>query len=80
MIYQSTITKKGQITIPKNLRDFLGLKPASKVSFELQKDKKGIKIKKEPDILDLAGKFKPKGNVVNAVKIREMMYKNYGRR
>lgn len=80
MIYQSTITKKGQITIPKSLRDVLGLKPASKVSFELEKNKKGIKIKKEQDILDLAGKFKPKGKVVNALKVREMMSKHYGRR
>lgn len=76
MIYQSTITKKGQITIPKDLRDFLGLKPASKVSFELQKDKKGIKIKKEPDILDLAGKFKSKKS---ALKAREFFEKHYKR-
>ena len=80
MIYQSTITKKGQITIPKDLRDFLGLKTRSKISFKLEKNKKEIKIRKEPDILDLAGKFKPKKRVINAVKIREIMYKTYARR
>lgn len=80
MIYQSTITKKGQITVPKDLREFLDLKTRSRVSFELEKNKKEIKIKKEPDILDLAGKFKPKRRVVNAVKIREIMYKTYGKR
>lgn len=38
-----------------------------------------IKIKKELDILDLAGKFKPKGKIINALKAREYMSKNYKR-
>jgi AbrB family looped-hinge helix DNA binding protein len=32
------ITTKGQVTIPKRLRDHLGLKPASSVEFELTAD------------------------------------------
>lgn len=76
MVYQSTITKKGQITVPKDLRDFLGLKTRSKISFQLEKNKKEIKIKKEPDILDLAGKFKSKKS---ALKAREFFEKHYKR-
>ncbi len=76
MIYQSTITKKGQITVPKDLRNFLDLKPLSKVNFELEKNKKEIKIKKNPDILDLAGKFKSKKS---ALKAREFFEKKYKR-
>jgi antitoxin PrlF len=31
----SMMTTKGQVTIPKRLRDYLGLKPGSVVDFEL---------------------------------------------
>lgn len=30
-----TVTRKGQVTIPKVVRDHLGIKPGSKVVFEL---------------------------------------------
>ena len=34
----STVTDKGQITLPKVLRDRLGIRPGSKVGFALQPD------------------------------------------
>ena len=34
----STVTDKGQITLPKALRDRLGIRPGSKVEFALQPD------------------------------------------
>lgn len=34
----SRVTAKGQVTIPKRLRDHLGLKPGSEVAFELAPD------------------------------------------
>jgi len=32
----STMTSKGQVTVPKRLRDYLGLKPGAEVEFELR--------------------------------------------
>lgn len=32
----STVTQKGQVTIPKVVRDKLGMKPSDKILFELQ--------------------------------------------
>ena len=34
----STLTTKGQVTIPKRLRDYLGLSPGDKVGFEYTGD------------------------------------------
>ena len=36
MAEKATVTKKGQVTIPKKIRDKLGLKEGKKVSFELK--------------------------------------------
>ncbi len=32
----SRITRKGQVTIPKKIRESLGLKPGSEIDFELE--------------------------------------------
>jgi AbrB family looped-hinge helix DNA binding protein len=34
----SKMTSKGQVTLPKRLRDHLGLKPGSEIEFELAED------------------------------------------
>lgn len=74
----STVTQKGQVTIPVYFRNKFGLKVNSRVSFV---EKKGeIVIKKEPDLVDLAGTFKPKKNVgVDSLVAREYMETHYER-
>lgn len=79
MPYSTTITKKGQITIPKPLRELLGLKADSKIILEPENVGKIIRIKSALTILDLAGKFKPK-EIKNAVKLRKVMSKSYKKR
>jgi antitoxin PrlF len=51
----ATITSKGQTTIPKEIRDGLGLKPKDKVHFTLLPDGTVIMRAKKRSILDLAG-------------------------
>ena len=38
----SRVTSKGQVTIPKTVRDRLGIKPGSRVAFEMAADGKII--------------------------------------
>lgn len=73
----TTITQKGQITIPKSLRDQFGMEAFSKVHVEA--DKGGIKITPSFDILDLAGKFKPVDPKKSVLLAREKMGKGYNR-
>ena len=70
------MTKKGQIVIPKPIRDILELKTSQKITLEIVKNKKEVKLKPEPDILDFAGKYNPK-NIVPADKIRDVFLEKY---
>ncbi len=73
-----SITKKGQMTLPKEIRVELGLKTPDKVSIELDDKKKTLKIEKVPDIMELAGRFKaPNGKT--ALKSREYLESHYKR-
>ncbi len=38
----TTVTSKGQVTIPKPIRDRLGIKPGTKISFSIDKDGRGF--------------------------------------
>lgn len=51
----ATITSKGQVTIPKKIRDKLGLKPGDKLDFEIDKQGKIEVSAKKYSIEDLAG-------------------------
>ena len=49
----ATVTSKGQVTLPKSVRDALGLKKGDRVLFRVQKGR--AILAKVPDLLDLAG-------------------------
>jgi AbrB family looped-hinge helix DNA binding protein len=49
----ATVTSKGQVTLPKSVRESLGLKAGDRVLFRLHKGR--AVLAKVPDFLDLAG-------------------------
>jgi AbrB family looped-hinge helix DNA binding protein len=54
----STVTRKGQVTIPKTIRDRLGVKEGEKVFFVVRGGEVVLKVLRG-NILDLKGSVKP---------------------
>lgn len=52
----TTLTQKGQVTIPKEIRDYLGLKQGDKIIFE--KTEKQVFLKPAEDFFALKGSLK----------------------
>jgi AbrB family looped-hinge helix DNA binding protein len=51
----STLTSKGQVTVPKEIREELGVKPGDRVTFTAMPDGTVIMRAKTRSIKDLAG-------------------------
>lgn len=75
-----SVTSKGQVTIPKHIRDELGITAGSKVEFELAGGdarmrlvRKGAasRVEDGPGILDYAGPRIPISNLQGAVAVRK---------
>lgn len=72
----ATVTQKGQVTIPFEMRNLLGIKPYSKVMISVSNQ--ALKLESTSNILDFAPiGVAPKG--MNALKAREYMAKHYKR-
>jgi AbrB family looped-hinge helix DNA binding protein len=67
---QSVITRKGQTTIPKEIREFLRLKPNDKL-FYIVEDSKVILKPIHGDILQLRGSVPSRERLADFEKIRE---------
>ncbi len=72
----TTVTQKGQITLPVALRNMLTIKPYDQVLIKLSKGV--ITVEPVKDALDYAGTVPPVPGV-DAVKAREDMEKMYHR-
>lgn len=59
-IQPTTITQKGQVTIPAPIRKTLGLKRGDQVQFTLKKKVAQIKVAKKFSIMSLYGSLKPR--------------------
>ena len=66
----ATLTSKGQTTIPKEIRDKLGLKAQDRLNFTLMPDGTVIMRAKTRKLLDLAGIANYSGPVIPIEKMR----------
>jgi len=61
MSTDSTLTSKGQTTIPKSIRDGLGMKAGDRMTFTLMPDGVVVMRVKNKHVADLAGLLHKKG-------------------
>lgn len=76
--FKTTITQKGQMTIPKKVREELDLQTNLSAQIEFNEKDKSLKIKQGPDIMNLKAFIKPPTGK-DALKAREEMENNYER-
>ncbi len=67
----ATVTSKGQITIPKAIRDLLGVKPGDRVVFIRQPDGRVVVEGETVDVRSLRGMLKHRGNSVSIDEMNE---------
>ncbi len=76
MQFTTSVTQKGQITIPKDIRDKLGIKEYDRVIVSEKNNQ--ISIQPVKDILDFAGSM-PVPKNKRKIDTREAFEKNYKR-
>lgn len=76
---ESVITRKGQVTIPKPIRDQLGLEEGEKIMFIRRGDEVLLKVLRG-SILDLKGSVRPSARPEDFSRIRQTVKKSIGRK
>jgi AbrB family looped-hinge helix DNA binding protein len=76
---ESTITRKGQVTIPKAIRDQLGMREGEKVVFVMRGEEVLLKTLKG-SILDLKGSVRPSTRPEEFNRVRETVKKAVAKR
>ena len=76
---ESTVTRKGQVTIPKAIRDRLGVREGEKVIFVLRDDEVVLKVIRGA-ILDLRGSVKPRAHPEDCEAIRKSVKRAVSKR
>jgi len=67
----TTVTSKGQVTIPKSIREALGVKPGDRVLFLRQPDGRVVVEVEAVDVRDLRGMLKHAGEPVAVAEMEE---------
>lgn len=62
-MYESTVTAKGQTTLPKDVRDLLGLEPGDRIRYLVTGDT--VRILRPRKAMSLCGALKHEGSIVS---------------
>ena len=67
MSTDATVTSKGQTTIPKKIRDDLGMKAGDRIAFTLLPDGLVLMRVKNKSVMSMAGSLRKRGRKVLAI-------------
>lgn len=76
----STVTSKGQTTIPKEIRARLHLQPGDRLEFVVEDDGRVMVLPATVDATELRGILKPPARPVTVEAMKQAMRKRGGRR
>lgn len=76
----STMTSKGQTTIPKDIRKRLNLHPGDRLDFIIEEDGRVVVLPASVDASELAGILKPPTKPVSVAEMNQAIRKRGGRR
>lgn len=79
MTYHTTVTKKGQITIPKEFRDRLGFDRARRVVVEMKPSGDALQVTAAPDFLEVIRNIRKPRRRMNVLSARKYMERHYER-
>ena len=76
----ATMTSKGQITIPKDIRKRLNLQPGDRLDFIIEEGGRVVVIPASVDASELAGMLKAPAKPVSVAEMNQAIRKRGGRR
>jgi antitoxin PrlF len=76
----STVTSKGQTTIPKDIRKRLNLHPGDRLEFVIDEDGRVLVLPASIDASELAGMLKPPARQVTVEDMNRAIRKRGGKR
>jgi antitoxin PrlF len=76
----STLTSKGQTTIPKDIRERLNLQPGDRLEFVIDDDGRVLVLPASIDASELTGLLKPPAKPVSVADMNRAIRKRGGRR
>ena len=76
----STLTRKGQTTIPAKVRSHLKLRPGDKIEFVIERDGRVVLTPKNIDVRQLRGMLGPARRHLTIEQMDEAIRSRFGRR